>query len=77
MYHLISPDSLLLVLICNSDTLRAIGLQYNCSLNVQTLLTFEAPNTIAADDILFFYFYLSKKIRLDFSYESPASRGFT
>ena len=31
----------------------------------------------AADDILIFYFYLSKKIRLDFSCESSASRGFT
>ena len=27
---------------------------------------------IAADDILIFYFYLSKKIRLDFSCESSA-----
>ena len=27
---------------------------------------------IAADDILIFYFHLSKKIRLDFSFESSA-----
>ena len=27
---------------------------------------------IAADNILIFYFYLSKKIRLEFSYESSA-----
>ena len=29
---------------------------------------------IAADDILIFHFYLSKKIRLDFSYESSAKQ---
>ena len=29
---------------------------------------------IAADDILIFYFYLSKKIRLDFSCESSAQQ---
>ena len=27
---------------------------------------------IPADDTLFFFFYLSKEIRLDVSYESPA-----
>ena len=34
---------------------------------------------IAADDILIFYIYLSKKIRLEFSCESSAEqrRGFT
>ena len=37
-------------------------------------LTLKAPNKIAADDILIFYFYLSKKIRLDFSYESSAKQ---
>ena len=36
------------------------------------MLTLKAPNEIAADDILIFYFYLSKKIRLDFSCESSA-----
>ena len=37
------------------------------------MLTLKAPNKIAADDILIFYFYLSKKIRLDqFSCESSA-----
>ena len=35
-------------------------------------LTLKTPNKIAADDILIFYFYLSKKIRLDFSCESSA-----
>ena len=29
-------------------------------------LTLKSPNKIAADDILSFYFYLPKKIRLDF-----------
>ena len=33
---------------------------------------FKPQTKIAADDILFFYFYLSKKIRLDFSCESSA-----
>ena len=35
-------------------------------------LTLKALTKIAADDILFFYFYLSKKIRLDVSSESSA-----
>ena len=35
-------------------------------------LTLKAPNKIAADDTLFFYFYLSKEIRLDVSCESSA-----
>ena len=35
-------------------------------------LTLKAPSKIAADDILIFYFYLSKEIRLDFSCESYA-----
>ena len=35
-------------------------------------LTLKALNKIAADDILIFYFYLSKKIRLDVSCESSA-----
>ena len=34
------------------------------------LLTLKRQTKIAADDILIFYFYLSKKIRLDFSCES-------
>ena len=34
------------------------------------VLTLKAPTKIAADDILIFYFYLSKKIRLDISNES-------
>ena len=33
-------------------------------------LTLKAPSKIAADDTLFFYFYLSKKKRLDVSRES-------
>ena len=34
----------------------------------EEVLTVKAPNKNAADDILiFFYFYLSKKIRLDFT----------
>ena len=36
------------------------------------LLTLKCQTKIAADDILIFYFYLSKKIRLDFSCESSA-----
>ena len=36
--------------------------------------TLRAPPNIAADDILIFYFYLSKKIRLDFSCESSAGQ---
>ena len=35
-------------------------------------LTHKERNKNAADDILFFYFYLSKKIRLDVSSESSA-----
>ena len=35
---------------------------------------FKAPNKIAADDILMFYFYLSKKIKLDVSSESSAEQ---
>ena len=35
-----------------------------------TILTLKAPNKNAADDILIFYFYLSKKIRFDVSSES-------
>ena len=35
-------------------------------------LALKAPNKNAADDILIFYFYLSKKIRLDVSCESSA-----
>ena len=34
--------------------------------------TLKAPKQIAADDILIFYFYLLKEIRLDFSGESSA-----
>ena len=37
----------------------------------------KAPNKIAADDILIFYFYLLKKIRLDFYVNPLLSRGFT
>ena len=41
-------------------------------------LTLKAPSKIAADDTsIIFYFYLSKKIRLDILGESSASRGFT
>ena len=35
-------------------------------------LPLKRQTKIAADDILVFYFYLSKKIRLDFSCESSA-----
>ena len=42
------------------------------SFSVKTHLTLKVPNKIAADNILIFYFYLSKKIRLDFSRESSA-----
>ena len=34
--------------------------------------TFKSPNKNAADEIMIFYFYLLKKIRFDFSYESYA-----
>ena len=36
------------------------------------VLTLKGPNKIAADDTLFFYFYLSKEIRLAVSCESSA-----
>ena len=36
------------------------------------LLTLKVPSKIAADDALFFFFYLLKKIRLDISCESSA-----
>ena len=40
-----------------------------------SLLNPSKPQTrIAADDILIFYFYLSKKIRLDFSSESSGKQ---
>ena len=42
------------------------------SLAASFRLTLKAPTKIAADNILIFYFYLSKKIRLDFSCESSA-----
>ena len=35
-------------------------------------LTLKVPNKIEAGDILIFYFYLSRKTRLDFSGESSA-----
>ena len=39
------------------------------------LLTLKAPSKIAADDtFIIFYFYLSKKIRLDVSCESSAKQ---
>ena len=37
------------------------------------VLTLKAPKKIAANDIIIFYFYLSKKIRLNVSSESSAS----
>ena len=40
----------------------------------ETILTLKAPSKIAADDNCFFYFYLSKKIRLDVSCESSAKQ---
>ena len=48
--------------ICNNEA----KLQYRAR------LTLKAQTKIAADDILIFYFYLSKKIRLDVSCESSA-----
>ena len=36
------------------------------------VLPLKGQTKIAADDILIFYFYLSKKIRLDFSCDSSA-----
>ena len=41
-----------------------------CLLQLRQLLTLKVPNKIAADDILTFLLYLSRKIRLDFSCES-------
>ena len=41
-----------------------------------TYLTLNAPNKIAADGILIFYFYLSKKIRLDFLWAPPPLHPF-
>ena len=40
-------------------------------------LTLKVPNKNCSSRHFNFYFYLSKKIRLDFSCESSASRGFT
>ena len=40
--------------------------------NTSTFSSKTAELKIAADDILIFYIYISKKIRLDFSYESSA-----
>ena len=40
-------------------------------------LPLKRQTKIAADDSLKCYFYLSKKIRLDFSCESAAYGGFT
>ena len=39
---------------------------------IRKQLTLKAPNKIAEDDILSFYFYLLEKLRLDFSCESSA-----
>ena len=41
--------------------------------HVHVQLTLKRQTKIAADDILIFYFYPLKKIRLDFSCESSAS----
>ena len=41
-----------------------------------TYLTLNASNKIAADGILIFYFYLSKKIRLDFLWAPPPLHPF-
>ena len=38
------------------------------------MLTLKAPSKIAADDTYYFYFYLSKKIRLDVPCESSAKQ---
>ena len=41
-------------------------------IGLRIVLTLKEPNKIPADDILIFYFYLSRKIRLDFSCEPSA-----
>ena len=53
-----------------------IDKQHSDLINILYCLTHKAPNKNAADDILIFYFYLSKKIRLDFSCESSAQQRF-
>ena len=40
--------------------------------NLAIFVSDKDQTKIAADDILKFYFYLSKKIRLDFSFETSA-----
>ena len=49
---------------CQTETLAKVCLVRTFVIKRQT--------KIAADDTLIFYFYLSKKIRLDFSCESSA-----
>ena len=52
------------------------GLNHRCSFkfDLKLVLTLKRETKIAADDILPFYFYLSKIIRLDFSCESSAKQ---
>ena len=44
-----------------------------CYSNMLNMQPFKCQTKIAADGILIFYFYLSKKIRLDVSCESEDS----
>ena len=53
----------------NTDNVKVI---YFALLLLAAQETLKRQRKIAADDILIFYFYLSKKIRLDFSRESSA-----
>ena len=52
---------------------KKIGIQ----VDKQGETSHQRHTKIAADDILIFYFYLSKKIKLVLSSESSACRGFT
>ena len=57
--------------------LSALNHEQSCSSITVRLLILKAPNKIAADDILIFYFNLLKKIRLEFHVNPLQSRGFT
>ena len=57
----------------NKITLQSVLASYMQYSSIRLHMTLRQRQTkIAADDILIFYFYLSKKIRLDVSCESSA-----
>ena len=72
--------------LCDSITINMVGsskallildkhrAKAYCTYTMMSIKPLKRQAKIAADDILIFYFYLSKKIRLDFSCESSASQ---